>query len=61
MAEGAMATFLTTMTDFYTWVLTSLGSAYETIISNPGLTVVCLAIPIAFVVPRFLNSLFRVN
>lgn len=61
MAEGAMTAFLSTMTEFFSWGLTQLGETYNTIIANPGLTVVCLAIPVMFVVPRFLNSLFRVN
>lgn len=56
-----MTAFLSSMTEFFTWGLTQIAATYDTIIANPGLTVVCLAIPVMFVVPRFLNSLFRVN
>lgn len=61
--EGAttttMASFLTTIGAFFTQAMTWVGNVITVIMDNPGLTVLCLAMPICGFAIGTLNRLIR--
>lgn len=59
MAEGAMSAFLTNIGTFFTQSVTWLGDILDTIVANPALTVMVLAMPIVGFAVGLLSRLIR--
>lgn len=58
-ATTTMASFLTTIGSFFTQTMTWVGNVITVIMDNPGLTVLCLAMPICGFAIGTLNRLIR--
>lgn len=59
MAEGAMSAFLTNIGTFFTQSISWLGDVLDTIVANPALTVMVLAMPIVGFAVGLLSRLIR--
>lgn len=59
MAEGAMTEFLSNIGTFFTQSITWLGDVLDTIVSNPALTIMVLAMPIVGFAVGLLGRLVR--
>ncbi len=59
MAENAMTEFLTNIGTFFTQSVTWLGDVLDTIVANPALTVMVLAMPIVGFAVGLLGRLIR--
>lgn len=59
MAENAMSEFLTNIGTFFTQSVTWLGDVLDTIVANPALTVMVLAMPIVGFAVGLLGRLIR--
>lgn len=56
---SAMSAFLTTIGEFFTQAITWLGDVLDTIVENPALTVMVLAMPIVGFAVGLLGRLIR--
>ena len=56
---SAMSAFLTTIGEFFTQAITWLGDVLDTIVANPALTVMVLAMPIVGFAVGLLGRLIR--
>lgn len=56
---SAMTAFLTTIGEFFTQAITWLGDVLDTIVENPALTVMVLAMPIVGFAVGLLGRLIR--
>lgn len=59
MAEGAMSAFLTNIGTFFTQSIEWLSTVLDTIVSNPALLVLCVAMPICGFAIGLLNRLIH--
>lgn len=59
MAEGAMTAFLTNIGTFFTQAIEWLGAVLDTVVANPALTVMVLAMPIVGFAVGLLSRLIR--
>lgn len=59
MAEGAMTEFLTNIGTFFTQSVTWLGDVLDTVISNPALLVLVIAMPVVGFAVGLLGRLIR--
>lgn len=59
MAEGAMTEFLTNIGTFFTQSVTWLGDVLDTVVSNPALLVLVIAMPVVGFAVGLLGRLIR--
>ncbi len=59
MTEGAMQAFLTEIGVFFTQSITWLGDVLDTIVQNPALLVLCIAMPVVGFAVGLLSRLMR--
>lgn len=59
MAEGAMSAFLTNIGTFFTQAIEWLSTVLDTVVANPALTVMVLAMPIVGFAVGLLSRLIR--
>lgn len=54
-----MTEFLGTITGFFSWAISQMGEVLDTVVANPALTVLVLAMPICGFAVGLLNRLIR--
>lgn len=59
MAEGAMTDFLTNISTFFTQAIAWLGDVLDTVVSNPALLVLVIAMPVCGFAVGLLSRLIR--
>lgn len=59
MAEGAMTAFLDPIGDFFTQSIDWLGTVLDTVVSNPALLVLVIAMPVIGFAVGLLGRLIR--
>lgn len=59
MAEGAMTAFLAPIGDFFTQSITWLGEVLDTVVANPALLVLVIAMPVIGFAVGLLGRLIR--
>ena len=59
MAEGAMSAFLTEIGTFFTQSIAWLGDVLDTVVSNPALLVLVVAMPVCGFAVGLLSRLIR--
>lgn len=59
MAEGAMTEFLTNIGTFFTQSVTWLGDVLDTVVQNPALLVLVIAMPVVGFAVGLLGRLIR--